>query len=227
MFLSSRSLQAEYFDSERPSKELRQFFECLSRMNRLFGFAEPFQRFAPGLLGDSACACVSVLDLGSGDGSLGRVLTEWASRRGWKWSITNLDINLMAMNLHAGARGVAASALALPFQSACFDLVIASQMLHHLEDSEARQVLSEAWRVARKGILISDLHRSSALYLLLWVAFQFHRYPETFRADGLLSVKRSWRINELRELIGGSELEHVEVKLHFGARIVLLARKAT
>ena len=225
MFLSRRSLQAEYFDAERPLTELAEFFQCLRRMNRLFAFAEPFQRLVPRLLGESNCAALSVLDLGAGDGFLGKVLTEWAATHGWRWRITNLDTNLRAMTLNGGSGSIAASALALPFQSGSFNLVIASQMLHHLRDAEARQLLGEAWRVARDGILVCDLHRNSVLYALLWLLFQFQNFPQSFRADALLSVKRSWRISELRELLAGSDLGQAEVRLYFGARLVLQARK--
>lgn len=226
MFLSRRSLQAEYFDTERPLTELVEFFHCLSRMNRLFAFAEPFQRLVPQMLGEANCAGLSVLDVGAGDGSLGKVLSEWAATRGWRWRFTNLDTSLRAMTLNGCARNVAASALALPFWSGTFDLVIASQMLHHLRDPQARQVLAELWRVARAGILVCDLHRNSVLYAVLWLLFHFQRYPDSFRADALLSVKRSWRVTELRHLLAGSELGHAKVRLYFGARIVLQARKS-
>lgn len=225
MFLARRSLQAEYFDFERPAAELEEFFGCLSRMNRLFAFAEPFQRLIPQLLGKGNCARLRVLDVGSGDGSLGKVLQSWAATRGWRWQIVDLDINLSALRLNGSGLGVVASGMALPFPSASFDLVIASQMLHHLNDAEAGQVLVEAWRVARQGILICDLHRNWMLYGLLWLLFHLQRYPASFRADALLSVRRSWRVRELHQLLGGSELGGAQVMLYFGARLVLQARK--
>ena len=226
MFLSRRSLQAEYFDAERPLSELAQFFHCLSRMNRLFAFAEPFQRLVPRLLGNGDCVGLTVLDVGAGDGSLGKALGEWAAVHGWKWRIVNLDTSLSAIRLNRAASSVAGSGLALPFQSGSFDLVIASQMLHHLSDTQARQLLAESWRVARLGIFICDLHRNLLLYALLWLLFQFQRYPASFRADALLSVKRSWRVRELQKLLVGSALGGARVRLYFGARLVLEARKA-
>jgi ubiquinone/menaquinone biosynthesis C-methylase UbiE len=225
MFLGRRSLQAEYFDSARPLNELAQFFQCLTRLNRLFAFAEPFQRLLPRLMGNAHSAALSLLDVGAGDGTLGKALTAWAATRGWKWNITNLDCNLEALTLNRDARCVAGSGLALPFVSGSFDMVIASQMLHHLTDAQALIVLRESWRVARRGILVCDLHRNSILYSLLWALFQFQQYPRSFRGDALLSVKRSWRVSELRKLLDRTELRQAEVRLYFGARIVLQARK--
>src|SRR6266404_3845118 len=147
MFLSHRSKQAEYFDSERPVAELVGFFQSLRHLNNLFAFGEPFQRLVPELLGHSNCVSLSMLDLGAGDGSLGKVLIDWAAQRGWSWRVTNLDSSFRALNLNREGRNVAGSATALPFGTGTFDLVVASQMTHHLMDSEAKQLLREAWRV--------------------------------------------------------------------------------
>src|ERR1041385_6174334 len=160
MFLSRRSLQAEYFDAERPAIELATFFKSLGRVNRFFAFAEPFQRLVPRRLGAANCQSLSILDLGAGDGKLGTELRVWAKRRDWNWSVTNLDHNLAALRLNPTAPNIPASATALPFHDDSFDLVIASQMAHHLADEQVIQLLRESWRVARTAIFISDLHRS-------------------------------------------------------------------
>lgn len=46
---------------------------------------------------------------------------------------------------------VRASATALPFRDACFDLVWTCGLLHHLADADAARALSEMARVARPG----------------------------------------------------------------------------
>jgi SAM-dependent methyltransferase len=227
MFLSRRSLQAEYFDTERPVAELAEFFRSLSRVNRLFAFAEPFQRLAPRLLGDSNCVSLSILDLGAGNGSLGTVLAEWAEKRGWNWRVTSLDISVRAMALNGHGWRVASSALKLPFRGESFDLVIASQMTHHLSDLEVQQLLREAWRVAHQAILLCDLHRNAVLYCILWLAFLFQCHPPSFRSDALLSVKRSWRTSEFQRLVLASGVTGAEVRRYYGARIVVQGRKKT
>jgi ubiquinone/menaquinone biosynthesis C-methylase UbiE len=178
------------------------------------------------MLGTSNCRSLAVLDLGAGDGFLGKLLESWAAGRGWNWRVTNLDACLAALQLNLAAVNVAASAEVLPFRERSFDLVIASQMMHHLTTIEAAQLLRESWRVARRGILLCDLHRNPALYVLLWLLFKLGRFPGSFRADGLLSVRRGWRVAELRKLVDESGIPGVEVRLYFGARIVIQARKA-
>jgi ubiquinone/menaquinone biosynthesis C-methylase UbiE len=225
MFLSRRTMQAEYFDCERPEPEVRELFQYLNRLNRLFAFAEPFQRLLP-KMGQLNNTTLSILDLGAGDGSLGTALEAWATRQDWRWQVTNLDTSLAALSLNSGGTNVAASAVALPFKEASFDLVVASQMIHHSSGPTTRQLLHEAWRVARRGILLCDLHRNAVLYVVLWLFFRFRRFPDSFRSDALLSVKRSWRVAELKQLARESGLERAEVRLYFGARVVLQAWKA-
>jgi ubiquinone/menaquinone biosynthesis C-methylase UbiE len=225
MFLSRRSTQAEYFDAERPLAELQQFYRSLAIVNSLFMAGEPFQRYIPRLVGQKNVHNLSLLDLGAGDGSLGRSLTLWAARRGWTWRVVNVDMNAEALGLNGSGQNIAGSVLALPFQDSSFDVVIASQMTHHLDEAAVPQHLREAWRVARQAILISDLHRNTALYMSLWIVFLFARFPESFRTDGVLSVKRAWRVNELRGLAHSAGISDAKVHLYFGARTILQARK--
>src|SRR5258708_1988868 len=199
MFLSRRATQAEYFDSPHlPKAEIIEFYRSLASANRLFMFAEPFQRTLPALLTPERRSQLSILDLGAGDGSLGKVLSGWAAKRGWTWRITNLDVSFDALALNPGGRNVGGSVLALPFCDASFDLVIASQMTHHLDDAQVVQHLREAWRVTRGWILVSDLHRNFALYCSVGLLCRLHNFPKTFFRDAVLSLQRARRVRELQ-----------------------------
>jgi 2-polyprenyl-3-methyl-5-hydroxy-6-metoxy-1,4-benzoquinol methylase len=227
MFLKHRALQAEYFDTfDRPAAEVADGYAMLARVNRFFSFASPFQTFLPKTLGQNRCRSLSLLDLGAGDGSLGDELTRWAATRGWNWRVTNLDPNIQAMRLNPNARCVAASALALPFRDRAFDVVIASQMTHHLmSDDEACQHFHEAWRVTGHMLFLNDLHRNVVLYGILWVLLRLYGFPEHFRSDGLLSVRRSWRVREWRALAARAGIPEAKVWLYGGARLMLQANR--
>src|SRR5581483_5781824 len=227
MFLSRRTTQAEYFDSERPSAEVAEFFISLGRVNQLFDFSEPYRRLVPLLLDSSNCRSLSILDLGAGDGSLGRTLQQWATARGWTWRVVNLDNSLPALGLSPRAHNVAGSAFQLPFRDNSFDVVIASQMAHHLAEVEVTMLLREGWRVTRQALVLCDLHRNVGLYLLLWLLVRFQKHPPSFKADALLSVKRAWRVSDLARMAKAAGLDTANVDLSFGARVILHARKRT
>jgi SAM-dependent methyltransferase len=228
MFFPRRATQVEYFDSPgRTRAETAEGYALLARVNRLFHFAEPFQRLLPKFIGLNHCERLSILDLGAGDGSLGRVLTEWAGQKhGWKWEVTNLDINAVASDLNPGGRNVTGSALAIPFPDSTFDVVIGSQMTHHFSDDEVVQHLREAWRVARRGIFLSDLHRGVVLYCLVRLMFCVQRFPRDFQHDGLLSVKRGFRADELQAVAGQAGIPNARAWCYYGSRVLLQAKKS-
>jgi len=226
MFLSRRTTQEEYFDAERPPQEVAQFFQSLGRVNRFFDFAQPFRDLVPKLVNESDRQSLQVLDIGAGDGSLGRAVQQWAAQRGWTWHVVNLDTSLSALSLNPNAVNVAGSAVRLPFANASFDAVIASQMDHHLSDSQVKLLLEEAWRVTRQALLVCDLHRNLGLYLLLRILMCFQTHPSSFKADALLSVKRAWRVKDLQQLAAQAGIHSACVKLYFGARVILQARKS-
>lgn len=226
MFLSRRTTQEEYFDSERPAPEVAEFFRSLGRVNRLFDFAEPFRNLVPKALGEQDCRFVSILDIGAGDGSLGKAVQTWAAARGWIWRVVNLDNSLGALTLNASGLNVAGSAVQLPFKDGSFDVVVASQMAHHLTDEQVKGLLRQSWRVSRRAVILCDLHRNLGLYLVLRLLFCFQKHPPSFRSDALLSVKRAWRTGDLARLAAEAGLPDASVRLYFGARVILQASKA-
>ena len=227
MFLSRRITQEEYFDTERPVAEVAEFFQSLGRINRFFDFAHPFRNLLPTLLGEANCQSLSILDVGAGDGLLGRTIGDWAANRGWNWRVVNLDTSLAALALNGNGLNVAASAMQLPFGSASFDVVVTSNMVHHLKDAEATRLLQEAWRVARRAIVLSDMHRNLGLYLALMLLLCFQDHPTSFKSDALISVKRGWRKADFTRLAEQAGIGSAKVELYFGARLILQASKGT
>jgi 2-polyprenyl-3-methyl-5-hydroxy-6-metoxy-1,4-benzoquinol methylase len=227
MFLRHRATQAEYFDSpDRSLEEVAEGYRLLARVNRLFHFAEPFQRILPRSLGSTDCVKLSILDVGAGDGSLGSILQEWAATKGWNWSVTSLDANPLALQLTKSHPRVAGSATQLPFRDSAFDVVIASQMTHHLDtEQEVTAHFREAFRVARKRVFLNDIHRNQGLYFVIWNLLRIQRVPRSFYEDGLLSVRRGWRVGEWKSLAREAGMPDARVWLYWGSRIMLLAEK--
>ena len=226
MFLRQRSTQTEYFDlPDRPEAEVAAAFRDLNRVNRLFRFAHPFAAVLPQWLGRKNCERLDILDVGAGTGLLGKTLTDWAARRGWRWRFTNLDNNPLALKIGGQPDSVVGSALQLPFADASFDLVVASQMTHHLTDEQVVTHWREAWRVTRDAIFISDLHRNALLYALVWLTLRLMRADRTMIEDGLTSVRRGFRLDEWRALAARAEIPAANIWRYHGTRIVLQARK--
>lgn len=87
-----------------------------------------------------------VLDVGAGDGALGRLLVNTSVR----WVGLDLSATLLADSPRPVVR---ASATVLPFPDATFDAVTALYMLYHLP--EPGRAIAEARRVLRPGGLLA------------------------------------------------------------------------
>jgi len=226
MFLRQRSTQLEYFDlPDRTEAEIAASFRELNRVNCLFRFSHPFESILPQWLGPKNCERLDILDVGAGTGLLGKILTEWAQERGWHWRFTNLDTNPVALKIGGQPDSVVGSALQLPFADGSFDLVVASQMTHHLTDEEVVTHWREAWRVTRDAIFICDLHRNPGLYALVWLTLHVMRADPTVLEDGLISVRRGFRKNEWHRLAARAGIPEASIWRYHGTRIVLQARK--
>jgi len=226
MFLSERAAQPEYCDQPNiPLAYLAENYRQLARLNRLVSVADPFQRLLVRWLGREQVAHLTLLDLGAGVGFFGQEIEAWARRHGWNWRVTSLDSSFPALTLGTHPRRVAASVCALPFDKASFDVVISSQMAHHLTEAEAVQHFREAWRVTRDALFLTDIHRNAGALFVIWFLLRTLRATPQFISDGLLSVRRGWRLGEWRALATRAGIPSPRVWLYYGSRVVLQARK--
>lgn len=224
MLLRERSHQTEIFDDEsRPGSEIAEDYAQLDRVNRFFRHADPFVHLLSERFPATAPSQLRILEIGAGTGELARELEAWATGRGWDWEVSCLDRSSVAFGLNQAPRRFQGDALDLPFEDQSFDLAIASQMTHHLSNEEVMRHFREAWRVARQGIIISDLHRNPLLFCLFWLSAHWVRLGPRMRADGLLSVRRGFRAGEWQELARRAGLPRPRIQVQFGCRIVLSA----
>jgi hypothetical protein len=81
------------------------------------------------------------------------------------------------------------------------DLVLVSQVLHHLTPASAVRLLRACDRLARLGVLVADLRRARLappLFRLGARALGFDRFTV---ADGVTSIRRGYTAGELRALL--------------------------
>jgi ubiquinone/menaquinone biosynthesis C-methylase UbiE len=226
--LCKRATEPEHFDDPaRTPEEVADAYRQLERVNRLFFMHDPYTRVMAKWLGHQNCQRLSILDVGAGDGWLGNAMEKWARKHcGWDWHVTHLETNRVALKLNRSPRNVIGSALALPFVANSFDVVIASQMTHHLEsDEDVIRHFREAYRVARRGVFITDMQRTRFLYTLLWLTLRLLRLRPEMRKDGLLSVRRSFRRHELEGLAAQAGLTGATVHSYHGVRVIVAAKK--
>lgn len=145
----------------------------------------------------------SLLDIGFGGGDVVAGLAKWAQRDGLRLEITAIDSDARAFEWASGRQWPAnltfrhARAEELLAAGERFDWVISNHVLHHLDDESWDDFLDVSRRLGER-VLHCDLVRSRRAYLLFrcFVAPFFRR--SFIAEDGLLSVRRSYTVREMR-----------------------------
>ena len=190
-------------DALRLEATLRRF----DTVNRLWsGWSGLYRaRLAPHLasLGRPA----RVLDLGSGGGDLVARLARFAERDGLDVRWLGVDPDPRAHAVAAGRASAriefrATDAAALVAAGETFDAVLSNHVLHHLSGSGLRTFADESLALADGLVLHSDIRRGHLPYWLYAVGVTPFA-PGTFlRTDGLRSIRRSYRADELAAALG-------------------------
>lgn len=170
----------------------------------------------------------SVLDLGAGSGEMLRFIAEFAGRTNRRAFLIGLDLHEQSLRVMRRESSefdeinpLRADALHLPFADRSFDFCISSLFTHHLKDDQVVALFREMGRVAGRGIFSIDLHRHPMAWILYKLFCWSHRISPMVRQDGSLSILRSFKPEELKELAQKANLEDPLVEYHSPHRLVL------
>jgi 2-polyprenyl-3-methyl-5-hydroxy-6-metoxy-1,4-benzoquinol methylase len=170
----------------------------------LSGWRRCYRRLIRPLL--SAEAPTTLLDVGSGGGDLARAFARWAHRDGQRLRVTGIDPDQRAHDF--AVRGPAsppvcfrrADTADLIAEGARFDIVTSNHVLHHLDDDGLQRLLQHSGRLADRLVLHNDLRRSRVAYAAYAVLSLPFARGSFVREDGLLSIRRSYRREELARI---------------------------
>lgn len=148
-----------------------------------------------------------VLDIGSGGGDVIARLAHLAARDGLRVQWTGADPDPRAHEVARlrqvpGATFLCTDADALLEAGEVFDVVISNHVIHHLGDQELLAFTDASRRLSSGTVLHGDIARSRTAYGL-YAAGITPIAPGTFlRTDGLRSIRRSYRPEELSAALG-------------------------
>ena len=171
----------------------------------------------------------SVLDIGAGGGGF----LHYISKRSGPVDarlLLGIDLSVFALGqvrawYDGAVRLVAADAHRIPLADNSIDVITCSLFLHHFSESDVVEILREAARVSRRGLVVSDLSRSRLALALTWMTTRIVSRSHVFRVDGPSSVRNAFRPAELAELARQAGLAGARVRQRFPFRIMLTWRK--
>jgi methyltransferase family protein len=192
-------------------KELRD----IARLNRLFGgtravvreLEKVFKKAGKREEGSGNGAAWTLLDVGTGLGDIPRAAAVAARRHGITLRLVGVELNRAAAVAARGVDGVERLALiladggALPLRPRSVDIVIASQVLHHLPHDVAVRWIANLGALARRAVILADLRRSRVAMAALWLVSYPLGFGAVTRHDGILSLRRGYTRAEFNEML--------------------------
>jgi 2-polyprenyl-3-methyl-5-hydroxy-6-metoxy-1,4-benzoquinol methylase len=137
-----------------------------------------------------------------------RAIARWARGRGIAADLVGVDLNEKSVR---AARVATPADLAIDYragdyrdQAGPFDFIISSQVTHHMTDDQLLAFLRHMEAQARMGWLVCDLHRHRFAYWGYPILARLMRVHRIVREDGRLSIARSFRPAEWRELLAAA-----------------------
>jgi ubiquinone/menaquinone biosynthesis C-methylase UbiE len=191
-------------------------------VNRWFGGVATTCAMIQRVLDGSRNQRLSFLEVAAGTGDTPAATRECMRQLGVQLDVTLLD--RAKTHLNHGNRSVVGDALALPFADNTYDLVSCGLFTHHLSPAEIVQFVSEGLRICRKAVLINDLVRDP-MHLALAYAGRIFYKSRLSKHDGPASVRRSYTLPEMRELLAKTTAAKVEVRRHYMYRMAAIAWK--
>ncbi len=198
------------------------------RANRWFGGAAAV-RFGlrRALSGIARGSTLTLLDLGTGAGDLPRAARRWAERRDVRLVPVGLERSRTAAGMArlAGVPCAVADAGAAPIREKSVDVVLVSQVVHHLDTGSAVRLLRTCDRLARRAVIVADLRRAWVGRIAFWVGARALGFDPITVADGMTSIRRGYTAAELRGLLARAGVRGT-VARRPGYRLVAVWRPA-
>ncbi|HET9295095.1 MAG TPA: methyltransferase domain-containing protein [Gemmatimonadales bacterium] len=194
----------------------------ITRANRWFGGQAAAAWGIARLLGDvPRGATVSLLDIGTGSGDLPHAVVRWAARRGVVLKAVGLERHPVAAALarQSGLPTILACASRLPVRRRGVDVVLISQVAHHLTPEGAAGLFQAASEIARRGVVVADLRRSALALNAFRVGARMLRFDALTIADGVTSVRRGFTEAGLVTLLARAGIS-ADVRRRPGFRLV-------
>src|SRR5260370_42232481 len=196
---------------ERSLRDLRRF-------NRFYGGNGGYRRLLRKMGKHDP---ISILDVATGTADLVEKFAGTAMRVGVDFKIDHL----LYMRERSVVRRVAGDALPLPFLDNAFEIVTSSHFFHHLTPEENEEMLQEALRVARRGVIINDTRRRHIPYLVVKIIGWLRMTGRITRNDAPASVLRGYTPEEVGEIAFRISAKRIDIVRAWPFRFGLLVWK--
>jgi ubiquinone/menaquinone biosynthesis C-methylase UbiE len=202
-----RSTQKEFLDAENIlTEDLHQNLRELNTINKwLGGHAVTIAGLEQFHLQKDQN--YTIVDIGCGGGDTLKAMADWGRKQGLTLRLMGVDLKsdciTYARNFckdYPEISFIADDYKNLPGLNINPDIVVASLFCHHLHDKELALFLKTMSRLAKKGMVVNDLHRHPLAYYSIALLTKVFSKSYLVKNDAKLSVLRAFRKRELSQM---------------------------
>jgi 2-polyprenyl-3-methyl-5-hydroxy-6-metoxy-1,4-benzoquinol methylase len=203
-----RTQETEIMDDfSLEGEELRAALDQIANINRLLGGNKLILGGIRKLLKNSDTSkTITIADIGCGNGDMLRMLAKFGLKNNLNFKLIGIDANDYTINyakkLSSEYQNIEYKCVDIfseDFKTIQYDIVLCTLTLHHFTNTEILNIISIFNKNAKIGIIINDLHRSKLAYCLFQLICVIFNLNKMSREDGLVSILRGFRKNELIE----------------------------
>ena len=212
---------------------LRDALDKIAQINQLLGGNQLTLRGVQNLIATIPNETeITIVDVGCGNGDMLRTLSKYGLKHQLNFKLIGIDANAFTIN-HARELSInypnisyyCEDVFGNDFATLKYDIVLFTLTLHHFKDNEIIVLMSIFNANSRIGMVINDLHRSIISYRLFQILCFVFRLNSMSREDGLVSILRGFKKNELVNFSQKLNLKNYEIQWKWAFRYQWLISK--
>jgi 2-polyprenyl-3-methyl-5-hydroxy-6-metoxy-1,4-benzoquinol methylase len=173
---------------------------------------------------------LKLLDVGFGDGDMLRRIARWAAKRGVVAELVGIDLNPRS---EAIARADTPGTLPIRYRTGDYadlagegwDVIVSSLVAHHMTHAQLVAFVAFMEGEARRGWFVNDLHRHRFAHRGYPLLATLLRWHPIVRADGTLSIARSYVPDEWSPILAEAGVTQARVRRQFPFRLCVERRR--
>ena len=203
-----RTQETEIMDDfSLQGEELRDALDQIARINQLLGGNQITLNGIKKLLKQSHKAkTITIADIGCGNGDMLRMLAKFGQKNKLNFKLIGIDANEFTINYakklstaYSNIEYQCVDIFSEDFKNIQCDIILCTLTLHHFTNEQILNIITIFRNNAATGIIVNDLHRSKIAYRLFEMICFIFNLNSMSREDGLVSILRGFKKNELEE----------------------------
>ncbi|WP_320814778.1 methyltransferase domain-containing protein [Flavobacterium sp.] len=175
---------------------------------------------------------ITIVDVGCGNGDMLRALADFGIKNNFKFNLIGIDANTFTINYaiklskeYPNISYKCEDIFSEVFSQLEYDIVLCTLTLHHFKNNQIDYLIQLFNKQSKIGIVINDLHRNIIAYRAFQVICFVFRLNRMSREDGLVSILRGFKKQELIEFSERNKLKNYFIQWKWAFRYQWIIKK--